>query len=150
MWTHILQQLCSSVFETILIILSAADSEVFLTRAQSAWLRRKHRDRKHPGCICSLRSRLGTAVLRPPAATTARFLPDRSLCAALSDCLLVLCNHILYTIGFPSNLMHRYSLIKLIQRVCPQFIGGPSVPKRRWRGASSLPPGRRYVTKSSS
>lgn len=34
-----------------------------------------------------------------------------NLCVSLS-----LCNHILYTIGSQSNLMHRYSLIKLIWR----------------------------------
>lgn len=36
-----------------------------------------------------------------------------SICVSLS---LSLCNHILYTIGSQSNLMHRYSLIKLICR----------------------------------
>lgn len=43
-------------------------------------------------------------------------LSSRSLSLYLQSVSLSLCNHILYTIGSLSNLMHRYSLIKLICR----------------------------------
>lgn len=55
-----------------------------------------------------------------------------------------LCNHILYTIGSQSNLMHRYSLIKLIcgdpllQSVLDSFM--PPIPKRTLVPHIPVPP----------
>lgn len=62
-------------------------------------------------------------IILPP--TSFHSLPLSPFCGSL-----LLCNHNLYTIGSQSNLMHRYSLIKLICRdpllpVCPPSMHVP-------------------------
>lgn len=89
-------------------------------------------DRKHPWVLWQPKEHHGSGM--PQAKTTTGvggcvcvcFLPNHfftpsltlsfssSLFLYLQSVSFLLCNHILYTIGSQSNLMHRYSLIKLI------------------------------------